>query len=383
MGNLYHSAEGTHWTKKNHKYIRKEGNRYIYPSDLKKMGGKKLTAQQIANRKAAANGAKELYRMNDGSYIREHGRSDQEFAKDDARYKNNQRRAAREQATEVRELARMEKAENRQKAVSRQASPNYKQLSQQHANREAAKNGKIVNPTYTLRDEKGNKVARLKSNDKVMATPGQEYAKWQASQKKQAINEEKRRKALNNQGSTRNYTPKSGHQLNSTDAKRWGLQEKPLTNARLRNKKRRDALNNQGSGKGSQQYAKEQDNWNQIEPGTTRAKRKLATYRQGNSRFADDNKYTKKHVTKEMAQRTDDFDKSTGARKYSESATEKNKEVLSSKSAKKLKDKGYFTVKNGETVFVPSDEITMKKVSKGRQLINKIKSKFSKKKNSK
>ena len=32
---LIHSAEGTHWTKKNHKYIRKEGNRYIYADDLK------------------------------------------------------------------------------------------------------------------------------------------------------------------------------------------------------------------------------------------------------------------------------------------------------------------------------------------------------------
>ena len=32
--NLRHSAEGSTWTKKNHKYIRKEGNRYIYPEDV-------------------------------------------------------------------------------------------------------------------------------------------------------------------------------------------------------------------------------------------------------------------------------------------------------------------------------------------------------------
>ena len=372
MGNLYHSAEGTHWTKKNHKYIRKEGNRYIYPSDLKKMGGgKKLTAQQIANRKAAANGVKELYRMDDGSYIREHGRSDQEFAKDDARYKNNQRREAREQATEVRELARMEKAENRQKAVSRQASPNYKQLSEQHANREAAKNGKIVNPTYTLRDEKGNKVARLKSNDKVMATPGKEYAKWQASQKKQAINEEKRRKALNNQGSTRNYTPKSGHQLNSTDAKRWGLQEKPLTEARLRNKKRGEALNNQGSGKGSQQYAK-----SGVSKGAE-ARRKEAMYNQGTGYLADPFR-KKKHVTIDQGKYESDYN-SKFKDSHSEFIQSKNKKVIDNAS-KKLKKQGYFTVKNGQTVFVPSDKITMKKVSKGRQLVDKIKSRFSKKK---
>lgn len=31
---LIHSAEGTTWVKKNHKYIRKEGNNYIYPEDL-------------------------------------------------------------------------------------------------------------------------------------------------------------------------------------------------------------------------------------------------------------------------------------------------------------------------------------------------------------
>lgn len=30
---FYHSAKGSHWTKKNHKYIRKEGNRYIYDND--------------------------------------------------------------------------------------------------------------------------------------------------------------------------------------------------------------------------------------------------------------------------------------------------------------------------------------------------------------
>lgn len=31
---LQHSAKGSTWTKKNHKYLRKEGNRYIYPEDV-------------------------------------------------------------------------------------------------------------------------------------------------------------------------------------------------------------------------------------------------------------------------------------------------------------------------------------------------------------
>ncbi|MBP5593898.1 MAG: hypothetical protein J6Y02_00855 [Pseudobutyrivibrio sp.] len=336
---IQHSSKGTHWTKKNHKYIKKIGNRYIYPSDLKKMGSRRTNALN-------SQGSYKDYEFENGN-----GQLSQQMAKKMSAENSRNMRNAREQATEVRELARMEQAENRQKAVNRQASPNYKQLSQQHANREAAKNGKIVNPTYTLRDEKGNRVARLKSNDKVMATPGQEYAKWQASQKRKQT-------AMNKQGS--------------------GVSAQQNAKVKSMDQRRKNALNSQGSGKGSQQYAKEQDNWNQIDPGTTRAKRKLAMYRQGNSRFADDSKYTKKHVTKEMAQRTDDFDKDFGRRKYSESATEKNKEVISSKAAKKLKDKGYFTVKNGETVFVPSDEITMKKVSKGKQIVDKIKSFFSK-----
>lgn len=87
MSELYHSAEGTHWTKKNHKYIRKEGNRYIYPSD--------------ANRLRGTN------------------------------------------------------------AINRQASPDYKELSQQKANRSAAASGKVVNPSFALRDSDGRKVATI------------------------------------------------------------------------------------------------------------------------------------------------------------------------------------------------------------------------------
>lgn len=36
MNYIEHSAKGSTWTKKNHKYIRKEGNRYIYDDDYKK-----------------------------------------------------------------------------------------------------------------------------------------------------------------------------------------------------------------------------------------------------------------------------------------------------------------------------------------------------------
>lgn len=83
---LYHSAEGSTWTKKDHKYIRKEGNKYIYADDSKGSHELKQLSQQRANRSAAANGVKELYRMDNGSYVREYGRSDQEFAKDNGKY---------------------------------------------------------------------------------------------------------------------------------------------------------------------------------------------------------------------------------------------------------------------------------------------------------
>ena len=43
---LQHSAEGTHWTKKNHKYIRKEGNRYIYADDANKLRRTQATNRQ-------------------------------------------------------------------------------------------------------------------------------------------------------------------------------------------------------------------------------------------------------------------------------------------------------------------------------------------------
>lgn len=35
MENISHSAIGTHWFKKDHKYLRKEGNKYIYANDVK------------------------------------------------------------------------------------------------------------------------------------------------------------------------------------------------------------------------------------------------------------------------------------------------------------------------------------------------------------
>lgn len=54
MENIQHSAEGTTWSKKNHKYIRKEGNRYIYETDT----SKKKTAREILSDKGITKATK-------------------------------------------------------------------------------------------------------------------------------------------------------------------------------------------------------------------------------------------------------------------------------------------------------------------------------------
>jgi len=48
MNELYHASG---WTKKNHKYIRKEGNRYIYPSDMKRPKMRKLVDRSLIDGK--------------------------------------------------------------------------------------------------------------------------------------------------------------------------------------------------------------------------------------------------------------------------------------------------------------------------------------------
>lgn len=101
---MYHSAEGTHWTKKNHKYIRKEGNRYIYPSD--------------ANRLRGTN------------------------------------------------------------AINRQASPDYKTLSQQKANRSAAASGKVVNPSFALRDSDGRKIATIHTKESYPTATTRDFQRY-------------------------------------------------------------------------------------------------------------------------------------------------------------------------------------------------------------
>jgi len=136
---IYHSAEGSTWTKKNHKYIRKEGNRYIYPEDVKNGRSQaenrsnamnnqgsadyKQLSQQRLNRKAAANGQivnpTATWRGSDGRVI--------------AREKTNEKISA-PTASDYRKYSQLRGgAANRSRAMSNQRSTDYKQLSQQHA----------------------------------------------------------------------------------------------------------------------------------------------------------------------------------------------------------------------------------------------------------
>lgn len=476
--NLYHSAEGSHWTKKNHKYIRKEGNRYIYPEDVAK-SSKTKTARDILSEKGVRRVEYKTLEVpsNRNGFDNSHDRitfRDTDYKDKNGNYRssfytNNDKRHDGSFYKPTNSLAnprykyrdeieanekKARQAENRKNSLNKQGTRDYKKFSEQHANRQAAKSGKVVNPTYTLRDNQGNKVARLQSKDKVQMPTVADYKKASqltsgAKNRKKMVDSQgslssiekakaqaaaqKRKNTLNSQGSNpittdrlkkvnqeRRRKEAAGasnlYVRNQDDAKRisklrketsdWILQDgkdvafthedvrpgknggrpKVFKTYELRSGYSADAANRQKNAQRkaeanikSYDYAKEQDNWNQSNPGTTRAKKKLATYRQGNSLFADDSPYTKKHVTKEMAQRTDEFDKDLNRRKYANSVKESNKEIIKNAS-NKLKKKGYFTVQNGKTVFVPSDDITMKKVSKGRQLVDKIKSKFSKKK---
>lgn len=252
------------WTKKNHKYIRKEGNRYIYPEDLKK-------------------------------------------------------------------------------------------ISKQHSNRMAAANGKVVNPTYNMKDESGKTIFRLHSNDRVMPTAAQSYAKEQTLQKKQAANRlsngsnaknqeyakqqasaQKRKSALSKQGSSNRYQ-------DAKDFKEYQDWEKADQKKRDSANKRKEALNNQGAG-GHGGYV---------------------------NRRSD-------HVSVDQAKKESEYQSKYGNHDFrSEYAKKKNVKAVENAS-NKLKKQGYFTVQNGETKFVPSDEITMKRVGKGKKIVDKIKELFNK-----
>lgn len=75
MGNIQHSAEGTTWSKKNHKYIRKEGNRYIYEDSIPNPNAR--TARDILSDKGITRAEKRPHNAGERYYdydnVRERG----------------------------------------------------------------------------------------------------------------------------------------------------------------------------------------------------------------------------------------------------------------------------------------------------------------------
>ncbi len=140
MNGFYHSAEGSHWTKKNHKYIRKEGNRYIYPEDIK---GQSLSRPNSSN--AYAN---QTHLANRRAAL------------------NNQSSMDYRQASDAHRMAM-----NRANAANGGGARDYRTLNEQRSNRQMAKNGKVINPTYRLETMEGKSLGRIKSHDKV-SMPG-------------------------------------------------------------------------------------------------------------------------------------------------------------------------------------------------------------------
>ena len=358
-----HSAEGSTWTKKNHKYIRKEGNRYIYPKDLKKgsVSSNSLSARDRAD-----------------------------------------------QRTEVEELKRMEAADNRRRAVNNQGTRNYKQLSEQHANREAAKSGMVINPGYTLKDQNGKVFYR--GTDKGRFAPAdqgdykrysKEYAdvnphnarnRYKTTSGSQNIVQRANRKdAANGKiiNPTYSLRDSSGKKVASYTA-RETLNSPTVSDYKQYSKevsdrdKRKRALNSQNGanskGYNAQEYAKIS-----APTGKKRAARlaaaKEARQNRGevlNKQGVAANGYKGQAYAKLQGKEAIENREREASKRRKEGVMTMN-EFMSKNLADKDKKRGYITVKNGKTVYVPSDEITMKKMSKAEKLVNKIKSKFSKK----
>lgn len=378
---IKHSAEGTHWQKKNHKYIRKEGNRYIYPSDLKKLentASKRQSAVnsqgstnykqlgiQRANRRHAANGVAEQYRMNDGTYFQEYGQSDQAFAKKQGKYAANKMRENKS----TNEL-------KRSNATYQQNSQDYKKLSKQKANRTAAASGKVVNPGYVIKGSDGKVLGRGNTNRNYASPTTADYKEYSQL----TAGHKNRRKNLAKQGSP-DYKELSKQQAQKTNRANAangarGTFEKGHMSDQDYQKKYAKSQSDAGKRKRAagvhsnfnQQYAK-----SIAQYGPESAKRKLAQ-KNGRKLLNEQGSYSKND-----AQSTRSFSKSYAKNHNMDSYKAENQNLIKN-SSKKLKENGYFTVQNGKTVFVPSDKITMKKVSKGRQVINKIFNKFFKKK---
>lgn len=179
---IYHSAEGSTWTKKNHKYIRKEGNRYIYPEDVRR--------QQSQNRKAAANGQIvnpiATWRGSNGQVI--------------AREKTNERISA-PTAYDYKKYGQLRGgAANRSKAMNKQESANYKQMSRNHADHQ-----KEIRELREMEMEERREKSRKSGNQ---AAQNAKNAQNRAEESKSRVSKEYARALRGNTGSKSEYWDK-------------------------------------------------------------------------------------------------------------------------------------------------------------------------------
>lgn len=210
---LYHASG---WTKKDHKYVRKEGNRYIYPEDLRTNNeAARKAAQPAYNRKPARDvisrsGVKRVDHHADRDYnfrttegVDKYGRQTHAM-KGEGNYIFRQD----EDATEARRMANYDRkdinktdrsnqfSEKRKSSTDRAANARSERNARQLENRKAAANGKVINPSYTLTDKDGNKIARLQSKDKVSSPNQADYKQYS----KERAQEQNRKKAANGAG---------------------------------------------------------------------------------------------------------------------------------------------------------------------------------------
>jgi hypothetical protein len=282
---LQHSAEGTHWTKKNHKYIRKEGNRYIYADDANNLRRTQAMNRQgttdyrsigtdRAKRSQAANGV--------GAKNQEYAKAQSSLQRTKQLYKSTGGKAPNEYKVGGMTLKRATPA------IPDTSVEKAKAITQQ---RNKAANGNGARNQQYAKAQTTRQIMNRQGSGK-----GQEYAKTQAGTTSISA---RRKKAMRNQEINPDFVPYDGRKDNPSqpsvrDAKEWS-----------ESKKYRD----------SRDYGDIRD------------------------------------------QRT------------------QNKEIVSN-AGKKLKDNGYFTVQNGKTVYIPSDEITMHKTTLGEKFVNSVKSKL-------
>lgn len=379
--NFSHSAEGSSWTKKNHKYIRKEGNRYIYPEDLKtsrhdpkvdpKIRSNSTTPSYVhninskpsnTNRVTIRSGSGRQYKVidqftntgsaNDRRRLSPVGTREKHVSYVDLDSKNSNNVKKPQKHVGISDSYKTEPI--RRKTLNKQGSPDYKKLSEQHANRKAAANGKVVNPTYNMKDESGKTIFRIHSNDKVMPTAAQSYAKEQTLQKKQAAN----------------------RSSNGSNAKNQEYAKKQVSA-----QKRKSALSKQGSSNRYQDAKdfKEYQDWERndlkkrnIQP--VKASKEYYDEVRSNSKndeeFYD---YLDKHNVARpdgsKSQKVETRDNSKNIKTWDNTAVKKSTKG----------QKGHFTLKDGKTVFVSDDPATNKRVNKGKRIVDKVKGLFNKK----